>query len=21
MVGHIIGHPGEMPQVFIEIDV
>lgn len=21
MVGHIIGHPGEMPSVFIEIDV
>lgn len=21
MVGHIIGHPGSMPQVFIEIDV
>lgn len=21
MVGHIIGYPGEMPQVFIEIDV
>ena len=21
MVGHIIGHPDQMPQVFIEIDV
>jgi translation initiation factor 2 gamma subunit (eIF-2gamma) len=21
MVGHIIGHPNQMPQVFIEIDV